>query len=472
MSHLKSVLVFFVLLVLLSSSFAPSFSWSDGGYTKPGNVPAFGTHDWLASFAASWLPASESWWIKDNLYNYLLGTELPDNAGYPLLGIGDTSLHHVYYHASDVLQDDAGAQRAGSEYNLALGFFNTGNYSAAALHAGIMSHYITDLAVFGHVMGAGTDWGTEVHHSDYEDYVETRTNEFPTDDFSVYMSFSGTLVIKDAYNASLTLAYDTTFGGISGLSCIWMDTHYNWTDTTFTNRAGQSLNLSANLLADVLHNVYVSAVPQSKIYSFPAAFEHNTVRMIYPSDQFGKPLVLGPAMLSDWTASGLVYTKLQNVSEGEDTNPVFINQTNGKPLGNSGIGLITFGGPDVNLMTYYAETQDNAPVHFIIGTDRFYFRLRNGSSITGADLLKTVLDSQDMFVIEVFKDNDGRYQMILQGFGWKGSYAAGKYFNEVMYPSVSTYNNSWIIVKWQDTNGDGFVNAPSGGDTYTIVATG
>jgi len=29
-----------------------------------------------------------------------------------------------------------------------------------------------------------------------------------------------------------------------------------------------------------------------------------------------------------------------------------------------------------------------------------------------------------------------------------------------------------MIVKWTDTNGDGFVNGPADGDTYSISASG
>jgi hypothetical protein len=42
----------------------------------------------------------------------------------------------------------------------------------ASKQAGIMTHYIADVTVFGHVRGAKTDWGTETHHSDYEGYVQ------------------------------------------------------------------------------------------------------------------------------------------------------------------------------------------------------------------------------------------------------------------------------------------------------------
>jgi hypothetical protein len=76
-----------------------------------------------------------------------------------------------------------------------------------------------------------------------------------------------------------------------------------------------------------------------------------------------------------------------------------------------------------------------------------------------------------MFVMEVYIDGGGRYVMLCYGFGWKGTYAAGKYFHTTIYPNLASYNISWIVVKWQDTNGDSFVNNPSDGDTYTIIAS-
>ncbi len=56
-----------------------------------------------------------------------------------------------------------------------------------------------------------------------------------------------------AYDAALALAYDTTFDVDGDFTCVWMDTHYNWSDAAFRNRAGESLNLAVNLIADVLH---------------------------------------------------------------------------------------------------------------------------------------------------------------------------------------------------------------------------
>ncbi|MFQ6053274.1 MAG: zinc dependent phospholipase C family protein, partial [Candidatus Bathyarchaeia archaeon] len=316
-------------------------------------MPRFGTHDWIALHAYSWLPENESWWILENMDDYLLGTELPDNGGHPQ-GIGDTTLHHVYYDSSEELVDNSSAVRALVEYNLAMAFLNVGNYSAAALHAGIMSHYIVDVGVFGHVMGSGTDWGAETHHSDYEDRVESRTDEYPGDTFTSYLSYDGALSELDAYNATLQIAYDTTFDTDGSLTCVWMDANYAWSNQTFVDRAGESMNLCVNVLADVLHTLNVRADPDVTIANFKTLFAHRNVTMIHPSFSQSKPLGVKAAMVSDWTASEYIYVKLSNVTEGLDTDTRFVNQTTGRALGASGTGIITFGGPDVNLVVYYA----------------------------------------------------------------------------------------------------------------------
>jgi hypothetical protein len=256
-------LCYFVLSMLALSA-TPAFkmnvlAWSNGGYSTDPSHPKYGTHDWIAQHALDWLPPEEKQCILSNLPAYLYGTELPDNGGAPD-GIGDTVKHHVYYWSSGSLQDDASAVRASNEYNIALAFLNARNYTKAAKSAGIMSHYIVDVGVFGHVMGSGTDWGAEVHHSDYEDYVESRTSNCSAE-FNSYLSFDGTLENVSAYNATLKLAYDTTFDDNGGLTCVWMDQHYNWSDPIFKDRCGESLNLAVNFLTDVLHTLYWDATP-------------------------------------------------------------------------------------------------------------------------------------------------------------------------------------------------------------------
>ena len=256
-----------ILIVLIMATvllIAESSGWSNGGYSADPTNPDYGTHDWIAEHALDWLPAQEKQFILDNKVVYLYGTELPDN-GQASDGIGDMAKHHVYFSASGSLQDDAAAVRAREEYAKAVAAFNAGNRTEAAKRLGVMAHYISDMAVFGHVMGVSTAWGTEMHHSDYEDYVDTRTNSYQ-DDFSSFLAFDGNLTITLPYEAAKTLAYDSTFDVNGNLTCIWMDQHYNWNNATFRNRAGESLNLAVNAVADVLHTFHSEAV----IPEFPA----------------------------------------------------------------------------------------------------------------------------------------------------------------------------------------------------------
>jgi hypothetical protein len=217
-----------------------------------------------------------------------------------------------------------------------------------------------------------------------------------------------------------------------------------------------------------------------RLGDFDTLFSNNTnaVRMIYPSDNTTKPLNCSAAMVSDWTASAFVYTKLAKVTEGLDTQASFVDQTTGKPVGASGTGIISFGGPIVNPVVKYSESNstplsDRAPIQFYDANGVFYFQYSNGSAISGASMPASAVNgNQEVFVIETFSDGGGRYIMLCYGFGWKGTYAAGKYFDTVIYPNLQSQSESWIIVKWNDANGNGFVNGPYDGDTYTVIAQG
>jgi len=258
----SSVLLAFLLTPISMSIFVTSgLAWSNGGYSADPSNPDYGTHDWIAQHALDWLLPSEKQYILDNLAVYLYGTELPDNGGAPD-GIGDTAKHHIYYNSAEVMTDDAAAVRASTEYSNTLNLLKAKDYAKAAKNAGIMSHYIVDMAVFGHVMGSTTNWGNEVHHTeDYEPYVNARTSSYNAE-FNSYLSFDGNLTTISAYDAAKNLAYDTTFDVDGDLTCVWMDQNYNWNNPTFKNRAGESLNLAVNYLADVLHTLAVESTTE------------------------------------------------------------------------------------------------------------------------------------------------------------------------------------------------------------------
>ena len=260
----RSCVLLAIALLLVSLTAVSTMqvnAWSNGSYSTSPPVSGYGTHDWIAQHALDFLPISEKQFILDNLASYLYGTELPDNRNTPG-GVGDTNKHHVYFFTNRTLQDDSSAVRAREELANAQQLYNSGNYSGAAEHLGMVAHYIGDMAVFGHMMGSSTAWGTEIHHGDYESYVLTRTRNY-TSEFAFYIIFDGRLEITSAYDAALMVAYDTTFDPNGNQPCTWMDTFYNWSDPAFRTRVGKSLNLAVNTMADVLHTFNtIRAIPE------------------------------------------------------------------------------------------------------------------------------------------------------------------------------------------------------------------
>jgi len=284
--HRKIVLPVFILLFLIAPAFMVDvWAWSNGGFSADPSNPDYGTHDWIAHHALDWLPDQEKQYILDNLATYLYGTELPDNSQAPD-GIGDTAKHHVYFNSKGVMTDGAAAVRASTEYGNTLSFLKSGDFAKTAKYAGVMSHYIVDMAVFGHVMGAGTDWGAEKHHSDYEDYVNQRTSSYEAE-FNSYLAFDGSFDVMSAYEAAKNLAYDTTFDVDGDLTCVWMDQNYNWNNPSFRDRCGESLNLAVNYLTDVLHSLYSEALPTREFYRAEIAIttESDWTSLIIKSDE-------------------------------------------------------------------------------------------------------------------------------------------------------------------------------------------
>ena len=152
---------------------------------------------------------------------------------------------------------------------------------------------------------------------------------------------------------------------------------------------------------------------------------------------------------------------MNNASEGLDTDPNFVDPQTGKAVGPPTSGIVSFAGPYVNPVVKYAESLstpllDKAPIKFYSEGEAYYFLYQNGSNVAGASLPQSVINNnQDMFLIEIYKDSLGRYIMLCYGFG-----------------NLGAHTESWIIVKWDDTNNNGFVNTPEDGDTYTVITKG
>jgi len=187
-------------VVVLVSIPMPSVAWSNGGYTSEtefnNDEVAIGTHDFIAGTSLNLITDSDdfslNWLLNDDdaLRGFLYGTEFPDNPspyGFYSDEFGDTTKHHIYYDKNTLrlsdCYDDSAAIRAQECYENALKFYEQGDHYKAGIYLGMMTHYISDVAVFGHVMGSSTPWGSEdsYDHSAFEKKADTHIqNAFPT----------------------------------------------------------------------------------------------------------------------------------------------------------------------------------------------------------------------------------------------------------------------------------------------------
>lgn len=239
------------------------YGWSNGGYSTDPSNPMIGTHDWVVEKAVNLLPSNEAQVFKDHLNMLKYGTELPDLSRMNG-GIGDSFNHHVYFDEEHMLFDDISALRANETYYQSLQLLSQGNFSGGVMFAGVMSHYISDVAVWGHCMGADTPWGKEQHHSDYENYVTEHQFLFENSTFLI-----APLNYATAYQATLDLASDTMF---RNLNATWMDNNYDWNNEQFKGRVEESLNEAVNYVANVLHTLWLDAgepIPEYSTIMFP-----------------------------------------------------------------------------------------------------------------------------------------------------------------------------------------------------------
>jgi hypothetical protein len=246
-----SLLPFYLIFALLILPIANVYGWSNGpGYSTCVCNPVIGTHDLIAQKAVELLPAGESPVFNNNMNWLRYGTELPDRPK-NMNGYGDSFNHHVYFDEQHRVIDDAAARRANETYQDALSLLKQGNFSGGVMVAGAMSHYIADVAVWGHLMGEYTPWGNETHHQDYEAYVNDHQSLF---DLSIVAM--NPINRTSAYQATLDLASNIMF---VVPNATWMDTHYNWSDPQFKTRVALSLNLAVNYVANVFHTLWLDA---------------------------------------------------------------------------------------------------------------------------------------------------------------------------------------------------------------------
>jgi len=205
------------------------------------------------------------------------------------------------------------------------------------------------------------------------------------------------------------------------------------------------------------------SVPFSSLSSVLLNAASNTVYFIFPDGNtaHAKPAGVGYASVTDWTALGFAYGSLTNMPQiiALDTNSAYIDQSTGAPKVSNKI-IVLFGGPLVNEAVHYYEANGIAPLHWGLvggwtsGTEYYYNR--NNQAVASIPLSVLGPESQDMGLIEAFKDQNGNTVIIFSGFGWQGTFVGGVYCKTVLISQLPTMPDSWYIYSWTDSNGNGF----------------
>ena len=161
-----------------------------------------------------------------------------------------------------------------------------------------------------------------------------------------------------------------------------------------------------------------------------------------------------------------------------DTNTTNID-TDGSLLTDPNLFTIGISGPLVNPVVKYYESPSTkllyrSQVEIWITQDYLEARRLNGESFeeTNRRYREILRKEEDLFVIQIFEDSEGRTILLMYGFGPMGTMASGCYLENVMLEDPASFESAWIIVSGNDTNQNNQVDPPDSGDTYTIVTAG
>jgi len=185
----------------------------------------------------------------------------------------------------------------------------------------------------------------------------------------------------------------------------------------------------------------------------------NCTYFVYPDYQGSKPNGTQHALLSDWTAAGYIVGMCGNKQiETTDTNPQYIDPNTGA-INLQDSTIVLFGGPIVNAPLRHYESRRLANLYWTYSNGVNCFYRADGTRLDATALSSTDIDSgQDLFVVESFIDENRNKVLAVYGYGWKGTFAGGKFFKFIIYPNISNYTDSYYVYKWIDSNGNGFVD--------------
>lgn len=154
----------------------------------------------------------------------------------------------------------------------------------------------------------------------------------------------------------------------------------------------------------------------------------------------------------DIIASGIIYGLTANPQQQSftSTNHLILEtgELNTSTITNATVVLL--GGPCPQKTVKYYESAGLTHLRFEANATHYMFITQTNLTVTA--LSKTTANSghEDMFLIEVFTDKTNLI-LIMYGFTWKGTWASGIYFKEVISKNLNDYSeNCCYLFHWID----------------------
>ena len=177
--------------------------------------PNYGTHDWIIHRAKNMLPPMSAPSLTATGMRFCLAQKRQTTPIWTTLAktpATETSWNQeVYFNADGTVARDAAARRAQEEFNKASAHLPS-NERLGAYYAGTLSHYVADVAVYSHVMGADSHRGNETLHFEYERGVNNQLLTYSGGVFGDDIHFDGELKEVSPYTETINLARGTDFG--------------------------------------------------------------------------------------------------------------------------------------------------------------------------------------------------------------------------------------------------------------------
>ncbi|NWF86388.1 hypothetical protein HXY32_01005 [Candidatus Bathyarchaeota archaeon] len=111
--------------------------------------------------------------------------------------------------------------------------------------------------------------------------------------------------------------------------------------------------------------------------------------------------------------------------------------------------VVFFGGPCPQKTVGYYEAVGVTSVKFAANDTHYSFITQNNVVVASLNRASVNSGHEDLFVIEVLTDKTNLI-VIMYGFTWKGTWASGIYFKEIVSKNFNSYSEKCYVFHWVD----------------------